>query len=250
MPTRRVKPVVSIVLPSYNRHGLVRRTLESIYAQKKTAPPFEVLLIDDGSTDDTQSLRKDFPIRYFYLDRPGWSNPARPLNIGIRQAKADLIILQGGEVIHSDDITIKKLVDSVKNDPGIWVFARVVNFLKGHMGSLMCGSHAARPLWFLSILWRKHLLAINGVDEDFDKAGFDDDDLARRLRDTCGLRFVWRDDIMGLHQDHSRIEQAGMGEMATLNQKKQRLEAEGEITAVRNLDREWGKLDYPEGEHP
>jgi glycosyltransferase involved in cell wall biosynthesis len=51
-------PLVSIIVPTYNRSKTICRTLDSIFAQ--TYPNFEILLVDDGSTDNTLELVKKY----------------------------------------------------------------------------------------------------------------------------------------------------------------------------------------------
>ena len=88
------KPVFSVVIPTYNRAEKLLRGLESLNRQSYV--DFEVLVCDDGSTDDTRSVVEDFrpgikfrELRYFYA--PNWGGPARPRNTGIREASAEWI---------------------------------------------------------------------------------------------------------------------------------------------------------------
>lgn len=63
--------VITVVIPVYNRHDLVARTLESLRLQ--TAPAFNIVLVDNGSTDGTKTV----------LDRWAWKNssPERPVAV-------------------------------------------------------------------------------------------------------------------------------------------------------------------------
>ncbi len=86
---------VSVIIPTYNRAGLVVRAVQSVLAA--IAPGDEIIVIDDGSTDNTGEVLRSFQnrIRYFRTENCGM-NPARDL--GIRQAKNPLIAL-----LDSDD---------------------------------------------------------------------------------------------------------------------------------------------------
>ncbi|MBR2662974.1 MAG: glycosyltransferase, partial [Clostridia bacterium] len=49
------EPVISVVIPTYNRAGTLMQAINSVLAQRDTQP-FEVLVMDDGSTDNTPEL--------------------------------------------------------------------------------------------------------------------------------------------------------------------------------------------------
>lgn len=78
---------ISIIIPTYNRYHLLQRAITSLYAQ--TYSYFEIIVVDDGSTDATAKIAIDFPeVRYFYQKNKGVSS-AR--NFGIQKAKYDWI---------------------------------------------------------------------------------------------------------------------------------------------------------------
>jgi glycosyltransferase involved in cell wall biosynthesis len=89
-----MKPTFSVVIPTYNRAKKLLRALDSL--NRQTYRNFEVLVCDDGSTDDTRSVVEAFrpggsfqALHYFHA--PNWGGPARPRNTGIREAAADWI---------------------------------------------------------------------------------------------------------------------------------------------------------------
>jgi glycosyltransferase involved in cell wall biosynthesis len=93
------KPLVSIVIPSFNRAYCLAETVESALAQ--TYDNIEIVLIDDGSTDVTRELAgqrwgNDPRIRYFYQENRGIS-AAR--NLGIANSRGNFIAL-----LDSDDL--------------------------------------------------------------------------------------------------------------------------------------------------
>ena len=102
--------MVSVIVPSYNRAESLKRCLDSLVLQ--VYKNFEVLVCDDGSTDDTGQVVKSFQdtllIRYFWSENFG--GPARPRNIGIANALGCYIAF-----LDSDDWwEPKKLQNSVE----------------------------------------------------------------------------------------------------------------------------------------
>jgi len=83
-------PLVSVVIPTYNRKELLVRAVESVLGQ--TYKKLELLVVDDGSTDGTEShiaeFRKDNRFHYSYQENQGQS-AAR--NLGISQASGEII---------------------------------------------------------------------------------------------------------------------------------------------------------------
>ena len=78
---------ISVVIPTYNRYDFLKSALDSVYAQ--TYLPKEVIVIDDGSTDNTSQIQKDFPqIQYFHQENAGVSS-AR--NLGIKKSSCEWI---------------------------------------------------------------------------------------------------------------------------------------------------------------
>jgi glycosyltransferase involved in cell wall biosynthesis len=84
------KPYFSVIIPTYNRAGAIGSAVESVLTQ--TFQEFEIIVIDDGSEDDTHSVLKKFGderIRYFWQEGSGC--PASPRNAGIRKARGSWI---------------------------------------------------------------------------------------------------------------------------------------------------------------
>lgn len=80
---------ISIIVPTYNRSKLILRTVRSVVTQ--TAANWELIIVDDGSTDDTAEVIKPFlneKVRYVSQENSG-ANTAR--NHGARLARYDLI---------------------------------------------------------------------------------------------------------------------------------------------------------------
>ena len=95
---------ISIIIPTYNREKLIIRSISSILNQ--TYHNIEVILIDDGSTDNTKKIIsqiKDKRFRYIKLRKNKGSNVAR--NIGIQKAIGNYITFQDSDdFFHSDKL--------------------------------------------------------------------------------------------------------------------------------------------------
>ena len=101
-----VQPKVSVVIPTYNRADKLRRTLDSLMRQ--TINDFEVVICDDGSTDETADVVNEYSplldITYDFSDNYG--GPARPRNRGVKLARAPYIAF-----LDSDDWWSKKKLE-------------------------------------------------------------------------------------------------------------------------------------------
>ena len=86
-------PTVSVIIPTYNRAHLIGRAIRSVLNQ--TYQDFEIIVVDDGSTDNTEEVVKGFNdgrIRYIRHDENRGGAAAR--NTGIRAAKGEYIAFQ------------------------------------------------------------------------------------------------------------------------------------------------------------
>ena len=77
---------ISIIIPVYNAAALIRRCLDSILAQKG-GYDYEVLLVDDGSTDDSVAIIESYNNPRFKVFRQQNAGPSRARNKGLQEAK-------------------------------------------------------------------------------------------------------------------------------------------------------------------
>lgn len=84
-----LKAGISVIIPTYNRSALLRRTLDSLCDQTLDTNHYEVIVIDDGSTDDTESAVAEYHgrinIKYFYQEDLGF-RVAKARNTGIHNS--------------------------------------------------------------------------------------------------------------------------------------------------------------------
>ena len=82
------QPLVSVVIPCFNHGRFLPEAIESVLAQ--TYPWIEILVVDDGSTDNTREVAAQYPhVRYVYQHNQGLS-AAR--NTGIRHSTGDFLV--------------------------------------------------------------------------------------------------------------------------------------------------------------
>ena len=83
----KINPLVSVIIPTYNRVGTVLRSINSARAQTYTN--IEIIVVDDGSTDGTKEVLKDVAnIKYIYKPNGG---QAGARNLGLQNAGGDII---------------------------------------------------------------------------------------------------------------------------------------------------------------
>jgi glycosyltransferase involved in cell wall biosynthesis len=106
-------PSVSVVIATYNRARLLKETIESVL--KQTFQDFELIVVDDGSTDDTEKVLKSYGDRLRHV-REENRGPSAARNLGVYHATASWISIQD-----SDDICapnhLKTLYGFVEKNP-------------------------------------------------------------------------------------------------------------------------------------
>ena len=93
------RPVISIVIPTFNSANYLVESLDSVLGQKY--PSMEILVIDDGSTDNTLTVLEPYRDRVKYFKQPNWGGPSRPRNVGIQNATGEFIAF-----FDSDDVML------------------------------------------------------------------------------------------------------------------------------------------------
>ncbi|MEV8443404.1 glycosyltransferase family A protein [Actinosynnema sp. NPDC051121] len=99
----------TVIVPTYNRRRLLGLTLDSLARQDLPRDRFEVLVVDDGSSDDTAAVVRGFEdrldLRYFYQPDEGY-RVARARNVGIRHATGEIsVFVDSGVLLHSASLS-------------------------------------------------------------------------------------------------------------------------------------------------
>lgn len=93
-----VEPLVSVVIPAYNSAKYIKETLESVLRQ--TYKNLEIILVDDGSTDDTSLIASEYKkyVKYYYQENKG---PGAARNFGVNNSNGNYIAF-----LDSDDVWV------------------------------------------------------------------------------------------------------------------------------------------------
>lgn len=195
----------SITIATHNRADALDRTLASIFCQNVPFS-FEVIVVDDGSSDHTSDVLAKYPVVTTRVERPPvHRNPAPARNLAITMAQSDILIMQSDDVLHQSPNAIEMLVQEVKEHPQSAVLATVLN---ADANNTPIGTYVSRRVrrafFFLGAIRREHVYAIGGNDEEFVKPGYEDAWLRECLIHGAQVSFLYSNRAVGHHQDHTR----------------------------------------------
>ncbi|MDY5402558.1 MAG: glycosyltransferase [Erysipelotrichaceae bacterium] len=107
--------LISIIIPVYNCQNYLKRCLDSVFLQDYSN--YEIICIDDGSTDNSAQIAKEYNVRYYYQENSG---QAVARNKGIELAKGEWLCF-----VDSDDAIqpnyLSKMYEATNNDIDIVV---------------------------------------------------------------------------------------------------------------------------------
>lgn len=176
--TNNNRPLVSVVIPVYNGAPYLEAAVASV--QKSTYDNFEVLIIDDGSTDKSQALcrkleKKYSNVRFFGFDEN--QGLGRVLNYALKQAKGKYICrINQDDEMHST--RIQKQVDYLESHPevvllGSWLIVeedgelRLNEFLE-HDRDIRKTWLRLSPCWDAAVMYRKQkVIEVGGYEQAF-----------------------------------------------------------------------------------
>lgn len=199
---------ICFIIPTFNRSAVLIECLKKLESQ--TVAAFEVIVVDDGSTDSTQADMEGYvaqsPMRIRYYRQKN-SGPARARNFGVAQAVAPICILIGDDIMVNPDFTAVHLRFHTENPDLSFVGLGLTRWseLGQKVTPLMrwldeSGVQFAyndllqgvKPNWkhfYTSNLSLKtELLRKNPFDERFDKAMMEDIELGYRLEAQHNLK--------------------------------------------------------------
>ena len=107
------KYLVSILMPVYNEQKYISEAIDSVLSQ--TYSHFELIIIDDGSTDKTAEIIKSYKDKRINFLQPGKIGKVAAFNLAFANSKGDFICFFAGDDILPKD-SIKKRIDKIKDE--------------------------------------------------------------------------------------------------------------------------------------
>ncbi len=210
-------PEITVVIPTYNRSGILRICLQRLAAQNN--PRFEVLVVNDGSTDGTEEVlaavqaQSSFQMKWLTQENAG---PARGRNLAIARVQTRLCVLIGDDILVSSDFIERHLALHERRPEKAVVglgltrwdteLQRLTPFMEWlenvqfDYARLLAG---ATPTWqhfyTSNLSFKTALLRDFPFDERFQKAAFEDMEVAYRLARVNQLELVFLKDATATH---------------------------------------------------
>ncbi len=178
---------VAVIIPAYNAARHLRRTIESVLAQ--TMPATEIIVVDDGSTDDTAAVVRSFPEPVRLIQKPN-GGPASARNIGAQQASATwLAFIDADDVWYPDKLACQCAIAELP-DVGL------IHCLPDHRDEIVPDELTFDLLWERnwiinsSVMLRRDVFQqVGGFDEARDLISVEDYNLWLRVA-AAGVRIV------------------------------------------------------------
>ncbi len=200
---------LSIVIPTYNRLPILEKCLRALEQQFYHDPiiNYEVVLVDDGSTDGTLTWftehQLEFPhVRLFCQSHQG---PAAARNLGVEQAKGDIIIFIDSDLVVTETFLqshANTLAEAYKTSEKVFTYGRVINtcnFENPTSEPYKITDFSAAYFATGNVAIARHWLIKAGLfDTQFQQYGWEDLELGVRLK-KFGLKLIKCPDAVGYH---------------------------------------------------
>jgi len=223
MGTKVVPDSLTVVIPTFNREVLLKKALEGYMAQSSSESIHELLVVDDGSTDGTESAvlelsrRSPFPIRYLRQPNKG---PAAARNLGIREARTGIILFTDSDIVPARNLVFQHLQWHRENpETSVAILGYVTwppeikatPFMRwyGEAGPLFAYRQFRNKrqisfhfFYTCNLSLKTEFLRTHGqFDEDFTGAAFEDIELGYRLS-KAGLRLLYNPRAVAYHHQY------------------------------------------------
>jgi len=257
----------SLILGTYNRPELLELNFWSL-TQQTIINDLEIIVCNDYIADRTEEIcyqyRDKLSIKYIFTGQRHvgglkWRSAGYALNIGVKQASGDIIILSCPEVIHLNN-TIELIIKPLLNNPYIMSIGEAIYFddtgntveyikknrvlelpnslLKEIQRDPECKQAVKMP--YLMGIYKKEYIDIGGYDEDFKGWAAEDSDFVGRL-ESKGLKY-YKTKAEAVHLYHGKRCDGKPHPENPLWVKNWELYQARKGWIIRNENREWGTI--------
>lgn len=178
---------VTVQICSMNRKNLLKRALEALFIQTFDKNDFEIIVVDDGSTDGTsemvEELAKEAPCSLKLITQEH-AGLATGRNRAIKAASGDIMIFIDDDII-ADPHFIEEHVKSHEKHPKCVIMGWVNHTpnLDRRIPKFCMADISTSFFWTSNVsVERKYLIEVGMFDEDFKEYGWEDLELGRRLK--------------------------------------------------------------------
>jgi glycosyltransferase involved in cell wall biosynthesis len=217
-------PKLSVVIPTYNRAEMLKRLIEGMLNQ--TFGDFEIIVVDDGSTDETESVMKEImnriPQRLLYQKQENRGAGAAR-NLGIKHASAELVLFIDDDIMPAPNLLEEHFTSHQQHtDENVAILGSVVNAPELKVSPCMRWAQSMGP-WCPqtreqngailnyryfgtgNLSLKRSFMLKNGVFDENLRPFFEDIELGYRLEQR-GLKIVLNKNAIGYHLHSATFE--------------------------------------------
>lgn len=199
----------SIIVPAYNAGNTIKDCLSAVVNQSMSRDDYEVIVVDDGSTDGTGDMVKKFPVKYICQPNRG---PASARNHGAREAVGKIIIFTDSDCVPAykwveemtkpfekpDVIAVKGAYKTNQRS----LIARLVQTEFEERFKMLKRAESIDMVDTYSAAFRRDIFwQAGGFDESFPVANNEDTDLSYKLS-SAGYKMVFNPEAIVYHLRH------------------------------------------------
>lgn len=197
--------MISVVIPAHNSEKTIEKAVEGCLSQAYDKDNLEIVVVDDGSTDKTGEVAKQYPVKYIYQENAG---PAAARNTGWKNARGEVVCFTDSDCVPEKD-WVSRIVQGfssmdISGVGGSYSIANPESLLARCVHQEIVERHRKMSgevdfLGSFNVSYRKKVLEeVGGFNEEFKKASGEDNDLAYRIRKK-GYKLIFDKEIKVAH---------------------------------------------------
>lgn len=207
MPLHSPPPKFSVIVPAHNAESTITFCINALQQQTNVPDEYEIIIVNDGSTDSTAALAQARGVRVISQQKKG---PANARNVGIRTARGSIVCFTDADC-QPTPTWLSQIVAPLLASPEVAgckgayccrqkeLFARFVQIEYEDKYDVLENHQYITFMDFYSAAYRRQiLLDMDGFDEQFTAANSEDRELSYRLAE-CGHKMVFQRSALVCH---------------------------------------------------